>query len=86
MINTARPGVSADSASESLPDVEKRTHVIKEGARDRVMRVLNSWDRGIDNVSEHVGDALSEGFRTFFRHLIHGKPKPRTRDVPREQA
>ena len=86
MVNTLPTDASAELQSDVPRDVRERTGRIKEGSRERAMRVLDSWDRGIDNVSERVGDAMSAGFRVFFRQLLRGKPKRSRPDVYDDHA
>ena len=66
-----------DPAVLRMPDAESQEGIEQRDVRSRVWDVLNSWDRGIDNTSEHVGDAITAGFRSFFGALFKGKKPER---------
>ncbi len=76
-VEVHRDDVEGDSTAPSV----RRTEEARVSVRRRTMDVLNGWDRGIDNASEHVGDAITAGFRVFWKQLFS---KKKSGDSPRE--
>ena len=74
-MNTLRPRLDGGASMESASETDPAASRIQSSSRERIMHALGAWDRGIDAVSERVGDAFTAGFRAFFQQLFHPSSK-----------